>query len=303
MDIRITTLQEQLEARKLESERLKKEQKILWLENLKAKEKDLLKEIELYDKKIEESKKSLMVEIQKKNIQVIKSSLSQNSKYSNKSILQNKISYTNSLEKNNQHINKTMPEIKKDISFDDPASVIHQKIDIKTKNDFTNCTNKCDSVKFNNYKLKNQTFQFLKTNQMDDKNLLLHRQTSIIEDNTLKKSHDVQTEINKNENDKILCEKKQNYICQFNILKNAIRTNNDDSSDFTSDESISEFHVLSELNKYDCNIEELLNKEENKESSYEEEKSEGDIMIEDKIFIEHYSNNDLVRKNYNFEFL
>lgn len=70
MELRITTLQEQLEARKIESFLLKKEQKKLRLETLKAKEQDLLKQIELYDKKIEESKKSLMVDIEKKNIQI-----------------------------------------------------------------------------------------------------------------------------------------------------------------------------------------------------------------------------------------
>lgn len=70
MELRIKTLQEQLEARKIESFLLKKEQKKLRLENLKAKEQDLLKQIELYDKKIEESKKSLMVDVEKKNIKI-----------------------------------------------------------------------------------------------------------------------------------------------------------------------------------------------------------------------------------------
>lgn len=226
-----------------------------------------------------------MVEIQKKNIQEIKSL-----NYSSKPILQNRINHTTILEKNNQHLNKcdNLPNEKKipneknefihvNVTFDDTVSKIHKKRDNKTKN---NC------------ELKDQS---LETNQVCDNILQLHRQTSIIEDNILEISHDVQTEINKIGNDKKFCEKEQNNICKFNILNNKIRVNND-SSDFTSDESISEFLESPQFNKYNSNIMELLNMEQNNESSYEEERSEGDVVIEDKIYVKQYSDSDLVRK-------
>lgn len=74
---RISILQEQLEARKLESSKLRKKQKRFQLENLKAKEQGLLKQIEFYDKQIEESKKCLMTDVEKKSSRTSKCSTNQ----------------------------------------------------------------------------------------------------------------------------------------------------------------------------------------------------------------------------------
>lgn len=108
MDVRIKNLQEQLESRKLESLKLKKKQKKLRLENLKSKEQDLLKQIDLYDKKIEESKKFLMVELEKKKIEVTKLSIKHDSHLKNSSsIIQNVTNdeINNFLEKSSELLN------------------------------------------------------------------------------------------------------------------------------------------------------------------------------------------------------
>lgn len=396
MDLRITNLQKQLEAKKLESIRLKSEQKKLRLENLKVKEQDLLKEIELYDKKIEESKKSLMVEIKRKNVQ-IKSSLKPNSKNSSSSILQNIINYNNddTLDNINEHLNKTSRKIPTNneeydhiivISSQErqPVCKIQQTLDSLSKDNIISCTENCASKNLINFTTQNK-IPSLETNRVNDNFLILHKKSTVTDDNTLKELCDIQTEANKiifnspvsktlihtlqnidesnnldvpensisikdipnmprNDNNlyfennieksttydhsinysntnmslsdnnknnikKIVFvddskkdneeyEKNKNCFEQTNILNNGIEVDNDYSLDFTSDESSSEFQEFYEFNKNDDNnMIDLLDMEQSNESSYEEERSEGDVMFEDKTFIEHYSNNNnLVRK-------
>ncbi|XP_050434945.1 uncharacterized protein LOC126842108 isoform X1 [Adelges cooleyi] len=72
LHFRIKTLKKTLEDKKLESNRLKKEQKKLKRESLKVIERELLREIEAYNKQIEDSKKKIVVEVERNNIEVIK---------------------------------------------------------------------------------------------------------------------------------------------------------------------------------------------------------------------------------------
>jgi hypothetical protein len=98
-----------------------------------------------------------------------------------------------------------------------------------------------------------------------------------------------------NENDNNLFEEKEDNVSRYNILN--IETD-DYSTDFTSDENTPEFLRLNEINKHNSIIESQMTEEN--ESSYEEERSEGDIMFEDKTFIEKYSGcSDVVNINNN----
>lgn len=93
--------------------------------------------------------------------------------------------------------------------------------------------------------------------------------------------------INLNKNDSGVYEKKDNYVGQLEILNNEIEIDDDYSTDFTSDENTSEFQRSYEVNKPDYDT--VEDEGQNDESSYEEERSEGDVIYEDKTFIEHYS--------------
>ncbi|VVC25630.1 Hypothetical protein CINCED_3A023348 [Cinara cedri] len=205
MDIRITTLQEQLDSRKLESFRLKKEQKKLRLENLKSKEQDLLKQIDLYDKKIEESKKILMVELEKKNIQVTKLSKKHDSplKNSSCSIIQNVTNYENnqSLEKHSEQLNvldqtmwagrnkylyQTSIQNSNNESLND--SVLLDKSVHKLQNFSSKSKENLDG-KVDKY--KNKSCEFSEENQIYEF-LPLHKEPTIIVVDPL---HGVQTEI------------------------------------------------------------------------------------------------------------
>lgn len=205
MDVRITTLQEKLEARKMESFKLKKEQKKLRSENLKAKEQDLLKQIELYDKKIEESKKSLLVEIEKKKIQLKHESSSKRSKYS---ILQNiiKNDSDHAVDKLNEHFHssdRTMwvdgnkffypIERKKSINqnFSSPEKPVNGQTNvIKSNSNHDKCTNNHDLEDIDGQ----PQFQSIETNCCEV--VLLPKDLTATEIKTLKESDEIQTDIN-----------------------------------------------------------------------------------------------------------
>ncbi|CAH1725966.1 unnamed protein product [Aphis gossypii] len=210
LDTRIITLQEQLEAKKLESLRLKKEQKKLRLENLKAKEQDLLKQINLYDKKIEESKKSLMVEIKKKNMHESKTSIKTNSSSTDSScsVLQNIINYEND---HNQRIDKpdkitwidgkkyfypieTSTACNHSISLDKSVNELQKKNVNKLKENHNMYTNKFDSVNIDNKKLTEQSFQALESIPVNGDELL-HEKHTAKEGNASKKSYKIETEV------------------------------------------------------------------------------------------------------------
>lgn len=210
LDTRIITLQEQLEAKKLESFKLKKEQKKLRLENLKAKEQDLLKQINLYDKKIEESKKSLMVEIKKKNMHESKTSIKTHSSSTDSScsVLQNIINYENN---HNQQIDEsdkiTWTDGKKyfypietgiscnhSISLDKPVNELQKKNVNKLKENHNMYTNNFDSVNIDNYKLTEQSFQTLESIPVNGDELL-HEKHTAKEVNASKKPHRIETEV------------------------------------------------------------------------------------------------------------
>lgn len=97
------------------------------------------------------------------------------------------------------------------------------------------------------------------------------------------------------ENDNNLYKENEDNVSQLNLLNNETE---DYSSDFTSDENTPELERFYEINKHNTIIESQVIEEN--ESSYEEERSEGDIMFEDKTFIEQYSDfSDLVSVNNN----
>ncbi|XP_025202491.1 centrosome-associated protein 350-like [Melanaphis sacchari] len=211
LDTRIITLQEQLEAKKLESSRLKKEQKKLRLENLKAKEQDLLKQINLYDKKIEESRKSLIVEIKKKNLHESKSSIINHSflTNSNFSVLQNIINYENDYD---QHMNEsdkiTWTDGKKyfyptatdtacdqNISLNKPVNELQKKNVNKSKENYNMYKNNFDSVNIDSCKPTEQSFQSLESNAVCE-DIQLHRKHTEKEINDSKKCHEIEIDGN-----------------------------------------------------------------------------------------------------------
>jgi len=190
---------------------LKKEQKKLRLENLKAKEQDLLKQINLYDKKIEESKKSLMVEIKKKNMHELKTSIKTHSSSTDSScsVLQNIIDYENVY---NQQMNEsdkiTWTDGKKyfypieetgtacnhSISLDKPVNELQKKNVNKLKENHNMYINNFDSVNIDNYKLAEQSFQTLESIPVNEDELL-HEKHTTKEVNASKVSHGTETEV------------------------------------------------------------------------------------------------------------
>lgn len=189
---------------------MKKEQKKLRLENLKAKEQDLLKQINLYDKKIEESKKSLMVEIKKKNMHESKTSIKTHSSSTDSScsILKNIINYEND---HNQQIDESDKIIWTDgkkyfypietgtacnhnISLDKPVNELQKKNVNKLKENHNMYTNNFDLVNIDNYKLTEQSFQTLESIPVNGDELLNEKHTAK-EVNASKKSHGIETEV------------------------------------------------------------------------------------------------------------
>lgn len=335
MELRIKTLQEQLEARKIESFLLKKEQKKLRLENLKAKEQDLLKQIEFYDKKIEESKKSLMVDVEKKNIKIKQDFSSKSSNYFYP------VEIRKSIDHNFTSLEKPMNE---------------KNIVIKSKTNFNKYTGDCgleDTDDFNleknicevvllpkeasarDVKTSKEAVEIIQTGinniflKSQPSNSLVDSSTEKIQSNNLKTINDTKTPnifsnqalyleknmnseklpisssnvdnnhsnfssssnsdnerklfVDFNETDNV-CKKNKNNTNPLEVSNNDIEVDNDYSLDFTSVENTSECQK-----SYD-NIKELQDEEQNYESSsYEEERSEGDIIFEDKTFIEKFS--------------
>jgi len=96
--------------------------------------------------------------------------------------------------------------------------------------------------------------------------------------------------VNLNENDTDVCEMQKNSVSQFEEPDYKIGLDDIYSPDFTSDEYTSEFQGSYKFNKNDNRIE-SNDSEQSNETSYEEERSEGEIIFEDKTFIEQYSNN------------
>lgn len=217
MNIQIKNLQKQLEARKLESSKLKKKQKKLKLENLKIKEQELLKQIELYDKQIEELKKSLLVEIEQKSIQVMKNySIKHNSssKNSTTSDVQN-IGYENNYnksEQNNQnsHVSNKIVHNKNKEKYVCPVTTnnsincnvpqdkligeLQQNVIVELKENFKKYKN-INSEEIDICKFANDSFQSSETNQVCEI-LLLHQDPTVIKHDTLKHFNNSRTEIN-----------------------------------------------------------------------------------------------------------
>jgi len=206
------SLQDQLEDKKLETFRLKKEQKKLKLENLKAKEQDLLKQINAYDKKIEESRKSLMVEIKKKNMYVSKSSMkndSSSSTNSNGSVLQNIINYENDhSQRMHESDGITQTDGKKYfypiaidkecdhsiLSLDKPINEFKKKNVFKSKENHDMHAVNFDSVNIDTYNFKEQSFQSLETIPVCE-DVQLHEEHTAKEVNDSNKSHEIETEV------------------------------------------------------------------------------------------------------------
>lgn len=359
VNARITTLQEQLEARKIESSRLKKKQKKMKLESLKAKEQDILKQIELYDKKIEESKRSLMVDIEIMSNQVKQYSINhgsfsknvptcntqtQNIENDHSQNVLNKITYTNHcVPQDKQLIQQMSGELKENLSR-------------STNND-------CKSEKLSDCKSENHYVQLSETNQTWGV-VPLHKEEIVTENDVLKEYNKIQTidivplnfqqkdvfennlknkscscTINKvlnnsdwpekiNSTEKITTsfESMNDNHSNTNLSKNNMlqkvhldsHKNLDDgvsqlevsinetevrsvdaySLDFMSDDNSSESQGSYEFLRVNNNMIDEHNSDQNNESSYEADRSEGDVMFEDKTFIEQYSSgHDPVSKN------
>lgn len=212
MDIQIKKLQERLEAQKLESSKLKKKQKKLKLENLKIKEQELLKQIELYDKQIEELKKSLLVEIERKSVQVVKNySLKHNSSSKNAttSNVQNIICYENNYNKSGQNSHNSHASNKNKEKYMCPVTTnnsincnmpqgkliceLQQNVIVELKENFKKYIN--INSEENICKLANESFQSPGTNQVCEI-LFLHQEPTVIKRDTLKQFNNSQTEIN-----------------------------------------------------------------------------------------------------------
>lgn len=217
MDIQIKNLHERLEAQKLELSKLKKKQKKLKLENLKIKEQELLKQIEYYDKQIEELKRSLLVEIERKSIQVMKNySIKHNSsKNSTTSDVQNIICYENNYNESeqnsqNSHVSNKIIHNKNKKKYVCPVTTNHsinfnvpqdklicelqQNVIVQLKENFKNYIN-INSEEIDICKLANESFQSSETNQVCEI-LLLHQEPTVIKRDTLKHFNNNQTEIN-----------------------------------------------------------------------------------------------------------
>lgn len=242
MDTRIITLQEQLDAKKLESFRLKKEQKKIRLENLKAKEQDLLKQIQIYDKKIEESKKSLMVEIKRKSVNVSKSLITFDSSSSNSScsVHQNIINYDHTSQHMNESDRITWTDGKKYFypietkeandnvtSLDKPVNEVQQKNVNKSKENRNKYISYCDSVKIDSYKLIEQSIETTPVCKI----VQLHKETEK-EINASNKTCEIETEVNihsklpqqntldiHKSNDHIPNLKEETHLCKKNEMK------------------------------------------------------------------------------------
>lgn len=119
-------------------------------------------------------------------------------------------------------------------------------------------------------------------------------------------SSDIQKKLffGSNKEGNIMCEENENDVDQLKTLNNEIGVDDNYSTDFISDDNSSKFQESYQFNKSEDNTIEFLDEEQSNESSYEEERSEGDVMFEDKICIEHYSNDEsnFVSKNkvYNY---
>jgi len=94
--------------------------------------------------------------------------------------------------------------------------------------------------------------------------------------------------VNLNNNDTDVCEMQKNSVIQFEEPNYKIGLEDIYSPDFTSDEYTSEFQGSYQFNKHE-NIIELNDSEQSNETSYEEDRSEGEIIFEDKTFIEQCS--------------
>jgi len=192
---------------------LKVEQKKLKLENLKAKEQDLLKQINLYDKKIEESRKSLMVEIKKKNMIISKSSTkndSSSSTNSSYSVLHNIINDEND---HSQHMYEsdnitrtdgkqyfcpiaTNKECNHSKSLDKPVNEFKKNNVYKSKENHHMLTNNFDSVNIDSYNFIEQSIQSLETSIPVSEDIQLHDKHTAEEVNALQNSHDNDTQEN-----------------------------------------------------------------------------------------------------------
>lgn len=360
MDFRLISLQKQLEARKLESFKLRKQQKKLRLENLKAKEQELLKQIELYDKKIEESKKSLIIEVEKKRMLLSKYSIVSNSssKHFSDCIIHNVNNYENNHTlKEHDHCQNLQASDR--ITKTDRNKYIYplaanglSHLNILTHEkplceDSKESTNNHSTVKIDNNLLKSKPVETLIFTSIDSKENLkeeihssktdevivkipVHKNSSSKQDifdvdsnsqelyfekvinngltnKSLKPISFNSCELKKrqsidiNYTDKDVSVKYEDGVSQLEVLNTGIEKDqlSDYSTDFTSEESISEIQVSYKSNKNDSIIKQLQDGEQNNESSYEEERSEGEIMYEDKTFIEQYTDdcNNLVSKN------
>lgn len=212
IDVRITELEEKLKTRKSEFFKIKNEQKKLRTEYLKVKEQELLKQIELYDSKIEKSKKNLLAEVEKKNIELTKSSMKHDfsSKQSNSSDFEKvNYGYNYATEKHGQNLSMT-----DNITWTDGKEFFYpittnqsSKNELKTlkstyelpqqnafipKKNFSFFSNNSNSVKVDYNKLRKQLFQYLETNKVCE-TVPLQNDSTILEGNNFKESQVIQS--------------------------------------------------------------------------------------------------------------
>lgn len=156
-----------------------------------------------------------------------------------------------------------------------------------------------------NYSIPNKIMSETSNNQElyletdNKKSLIIHNNNNSSNTSSISSNSAIQRNltVNLNENDSDVCEMQKNSISQFEEPNDKMELDDIYSPDFTSDEYTSEFQGSFKFNKNDSIIE-SNDSERSNETSYEEERSEGEIIFEDKTFIEQCSDDrgDLVSR-------
>lgn len=314
MEKRVASLQKQLESRRIEFLGIIEEHEKLRLKCFKEKEQELLKHLELYDKLIEKSKKSLTLKVEDKNFRIECSSYS-NIQYTTK------YNCNNMLEKLSENLSpsdktiwaeekKYFCQIKtKELStIEIKALNGSDDIQTETKNMHLECqsSNDIDYSPNNNKSLIEETdfnrsnnnlvdtnaislidfsVQILKTSEQE---LCLKNKPDDEKLSNTSSSSSINTQrelvVDLNENDDNACEENGNDIDSLEVSNNEIEMG---SIDLTSDENAPQCALYNHYGLIKLQV---------KRQNYGDEMSE-DIKLKDKTIIEHYfGNGDVVSK-------
>jgi len=177
-------------------------------------------------------------------------------------------------------------DLKVNLKEETHSCELNKTIDNDINLDISSCkysiSNKIMSETSNNQEL------YLETD--NKKSLIIHDNINSSNTSSISSDSDIQknSTVSLNENDSDVCELQKNSISQFEEPNDKMELDDIYSPDFTSDEYTSEFQGSYQFNK-NYSIIESNDSEQSNETSYEEERSEGEIIFEDKTFIEQYS--------------